>query len=128
MRIVFAGPHLSAVADLAVALQRLGHEVAALLPGLIPDPVRIGAYLDGYTADHHAAVGRAPGRPNTLLACGFSGHGFKLAPAIGLALAQLATDGHTELPIGHLDPARALPEGPPRRMVADELTVSAPAH
>jgi starch synthase len=32
MRIVFAGPHLSAVADLAVALQKLGYEVAALLP------------------------------------------------------------------------------------------------
>lgn len=32
MRIVFAGPHLGAVSDLAVALQRLGHEVAALLP------------------------------------------------------------------------------------------------
>lgn len=102
--------------------------VAELLPGLIPDPVRIGAYLDGYTADHHAAVGRAPGLPNTLLACGFSGHGFKLAPAIGLALAQLATDGRTELPIDHLDPARAQPTAPPRRMVADELAASAPAH
>lgn len=32
MRIVFAGPQLGAVSDLAVALQRLGHEVAALLP------------------------------------------------------------------------------------------------
>ncbi len=32
MRIVFAGPQLGAVADLAVALQRLGHEVAAILP------------------------------------------------------------------------------------------------
>lgn len=42
--------------------------VAALLRGLIPDPVRIGAYQDGYTADHHAAVGRAPGLPNTLRA------------------------------------------------------------
>ncbi len=32
MRIVFAGPDLATVADLAVAMQRLGHEVAALLP------------------------------------------------------------------------------------------------
>jgi starch synthase len=32
MRIVFAGPDLAAVADLAVAMQRLGQEVAALLP------------------------------------------------------------------------------------------------
>ena len=32
MRIVFAGPQLGAVSDLAVALQSLGHDVAALLP------------------------------------------------------------------------------------------------
>ncbi len=32
MRIVFTGPDLATVADLAVAMQRLGHEVAALLP------------------------------------------------------------------------------------------------
>jgi starch synthase len=32
MRIVFAGPDLATVADRAVAMQRLGHEVAALLP------------------------------------------------------------------------------------------------
>jgi sarcosine oxidase len=95
--------------------------VAELLPGLLPDPVRIGAYLDGYTADHHAAVGHAPGLPNTLLACGFSGHGFKLAPAIGLALADLAVDGRTGLPIDHLDPARRQPAPRPRRLVADEL-------
>src|SRR5712672_2834052 len=32
MRIVYAGPDLATVADLALAVQRLGHEVAALLP------------------------------------------------------------------------------------------------
>ncbi len=32
MRIVFAGPQLGAISDLAGALQRLGHEVAAILP------------------------------------------------------------------------------------------------
>ena len=32
MRIVFAAPQLGSISDLAVALQRLGHEVAAILP------------------------------------------------------------------------------------------------
>ncbi len=31
--------------------------------------------------------------PGLVLAFGFSGHGFKLAPAVGLAVSQLVTDG-----------------------------------
>jgi sarcosine oxidase len=84
--------------------------------------------MDGYTSDHHAVVGRAPGLPNTLLACGFSGHGFKMSPAIGLALAELALDGATGLPIAHLDPARPLGPGTTRRTVARDLASLAPLH
>ncbi|MDT7640380.1 MAG: sarcosine oxidase [Pseudonocardiales bacterium] len=102
--------------------------VADLLPDLLPDPVRVGAYMDGYTSDHHAVVGRAPGLPNTLLACGFSGHGFKMSPAIGLALAELALDGTTRLAIDHLDPARPLGAGTVRRTVASDLMSLAPLH
>jgi sarcosine oxidase len=42
------------------------------------------------------------------VACGFSGHGFKFAPVIGEALADLATDGKTTLPIGFLSPTRKM--------------------
>ena len=41
------------------------------------------------------------------VACGFSGHGFKFAPVVGEALADLATEGRTALPIGFLAPGRA---------------------
>ena len=40
--------------------------------------------------DNHFVVGQVPGREKVLLAAGFSGHGFKFAPAIGEILAQLA--------------------------------------
>jgi glycine/D-amino acid oxidase-like deaminating enzyme len=40
--------------------------------------------------DGHFVVGRVPDRARTLVAAGFSGHGFKFAPAIGEILAQLA--------------------------------------
>ena len=47
---------------------------------------------DGMTPDQHAILGRA-GPEGFHLACGFSGTGFKTAPAIGLAMAELIVDG-----------------------------------
>jgi sarcosine oxidase len=80
--------------------------VAELLPGLVPTPVRVAAYMDAYTTDGHALVGAMPGADNVWLLGGFSGHGFKMAPAFGRVAADLVTDGKTTLPIEHLDPAR----------------------
>lgn len=54
------------------------------------------------TADGHFVVDRHPEHDNVSLVCGFSGHGFKFAPVIGEALADLALDGGTSLPIGFL--------------------------
>lgn len=56
--------------------------------------------------DDHFAVGWLPGESQVLIAAGMSGHGFKFTPVIGRALADLACNGHTDLPIGFLDPAR----------------------
>jgi sarcosine oxidase len=46
-------------------------------------------------------------RARVAVACGFSGHGFKFAPVVGEVLADLATEGRTERPIGFLSPGRA---------------------
>jgi sarcosine oxidase len=40
-----------------------------------------------------------PEHENVVVAAGFSGHGFKMASAIGEVLADLAVDGDTDLPI-----------------------------
>ncbi len=45
------------------------------------------------TADQRPILGRA-GPDGFYLACGFSGTGFKTAPAIGLCLTELILDGH----------------------------------
>ena len=42
------------------------------------------------TPDWNPVLGSAPGIEGLLLAFGFSGHGFKLAPAVGKVLAQAA--------------------------------------
>ena len=41
-----------------------------------------------------------------MVACGFSGHGFKFVPVVGEILADLALDGRTDHPIGLFDPLR----------------------
>lgn len=80
--------------------------VARFMPGLIPAPIRVSAYMDGYTPDGHALAGPLPATPNVWLLGGFSGHGFKLAPAIGQATTDLIRHGKTDLPISHLNPSR----------------------
>ncbi|HVR69400.1 MAG TPA: N-methyl-L-tryptophan oxidase [Vicinamibacteria bacterium] len=47
--------------------------------------------------DERFLIGRHPAVPQVLLASACSGHGFKFAPAIGEALAELVTRGRSEL-------------------------------
>ena len=54
------------------------------------------------TRDERFVIDRHPEYPQVIVACGFSGHGFKFSSAIGEALADLALEGRSELPIGFL--------------------------
>ncbi|MDS2172616.1 N-methyl-L-tryptophan oxidase [Nesterenkonia sp. CL21] len=85
--------------------------VRRFLPGLNPDPVRVGSYADAFTPDQHGIIGTVPGLPHVTVLTGFSGHGFKLAPTFGEVAADLALRGHTDHHIDHLAPARFAPEG-----------------
>jgi sarcosine oxidase len=93
-------------------LRRIRDTVAAFLPGVHPEPVATAIGLEGYTTDGRALVGLAPGAPRIVLACGFSGAGFKFAPAVGEVLADLATEGHTDHEVSFLAPDRALAPWP----------------
>lgn len=52
------------------------------------------------TPDRHFVLDLHPEHSNVAIAAGFSGHGFKFAPVVGEALADLADSGHSMLPIG----------------------------
>lgn len=52
--------------------------------------------------DEHFIVDRHPQHDRVAFAAGLSGHGFKFAPALGAALADLAMNGATRLPIQFL--------------------------
>ena len=51
-------------------------------------------------------LGPAEAWPNLTLAYGFSGHGFKLAPALGEVLAQSVLGLETEIDLGPYRPSR----------------------
>ncbi|MFZ0217940.1 MAG: N-methyl-L-tryptophan oxidase [Candidatus Dormiibacterota bacterium] len=94
---------------LTVPQMRQYRDVArAILPGVFPDPIRYGAYVEAYTPDGHGLVGRLPGAEHVVLLGGFSGHGFKFAPLFGDIAADLVLDGSTRRPIRHLAPERYL--------------------
>ena len=52
--------------------------------------------------DEHFVVDRHPDDDRICFAAGLSGHGFKFAPVLGAALADLAVEGTTSLPIDFL--------------------------
>jgi sarcosine oxidase subunit beta len=69
-------------------------KVAARYPSLQRAGMRRG-YAGCYTVtpDGKMIVDKAPGVEGLLIGAGFSGTGFKISPAIGIALAELATQG-----------------------------------
>jgi glycine/D-amino acid oxidase-like deaminating enzyme len=63
-----------------------------------------GAY--DCTPDWHPLLGPAPGVEGLWLGVGWSGHGFKLAPAVGRVLADSITGNEPEVDVSQLDPGR----------------------
>ncbi len=83
-------------------LRALGEAASRVLRGL-PGAVREAKVcLYTNTPDEDFIVDRAPGARRVWVAAGLSGHGFKLAPALGGALVELALTGRTERPVGFL--------------------------
>ncbi len=56
--------------------------------------MRAYAGVRDLTPDYHGILDQAAEAPGFYVACGFSGHGFMHAPAIGRLMAELVLDGH----------------------------------
>jgi sarcosine oxidase subunit beta len=60
---------------------------------------RVRSVVEGWaglyemTPDQNALLGEHPALPGFVVAAGFSGHGLMMAPATGLAVAELIVDG-----------------------------------
>lgn len=82
------------------AVIEVAEQVAARFPGW--EEAGLAASWTGVydvTPDWNPVLGPAPGLDGLLLAFGFSGHGFKLSPAVGRLLAQAALGLPTDVPL-----------------------------
>jgi sarcosine oxidase len=89
-----------------IDLERLHRAYRAVAPALAGRVVAAATCLYTMSPDEHFLVGTRGGSRRVHFAAGLSGHGFKLAPALGDALVDLALRSRTELPIDFLAPAR----------------------
>ena len=79
-------------------------EAIEVLSRIFPDYADAGviggwAGIFTVTPDWNPIIDTLPDMPNVVIGAGFSGHGFKMSPAIGLSLAELATEADTTFDI-----------------------------
>jgi sarcosine oxidase len=78
------------------------------IPSANGDTLAIKTCLYTNSPDEHFIIDHYPDHKNVILACGFSGHGFKFASVIGEILSDLAIRGETKQPIDFLSLKRFL--------------------
>jgi monomeric sarcosine oxidase len=91
--------------DAAPVLEMASRFLPALagpLPGALDRVSSLKTCIYTMTPDEHFIIDRHPDWENLVFAAGFSGHGFKFAPVIGEALADLAMFGKTSLQVDFL--------------------------
>ena len=76
------------------------------LPEVTLQPTRHCVCMYTMTSDEQFIVDQHPQHPQVTFTAGLSGHGFKFTPVLGEALADLALEGDSELPIGFLGAGR----------------------
>jgi sarcosine oxidase, subunit beta len=77
----------------SVGAQILTHRIPAMEGATLARGYRA---VDCYSRDRHAILGRVDGIDGLYLATAFSGSGFKIAPAVGVCMAELIVDGRAK--------------------------------
>ncbi len=81
--------------DVAVA-EDVARKLSARMPGMSDAEFRGGwSGLFTVSPDWHPLIDQVDGIDGLYCAAGFSGHGFKLAPMVGVAMAEMVVDGKT---------------------------------
>ena len=97
-------------------LAHLGRALTTIMP--LTAQLRVLRQWSGpydVSPDGDAIVGPSPGLPRLYQVCGFTGHGFMMAPAVGKLLARLLAKGERHPMLERWDPARFSRGGSTRR-------------
>ena len=89
--------------DEVAAIQR---RAVQLFPYLTGPLLKAATCMYASAPDDHFVLGRLDGMPQVVVACGFSGHGFKFVPVVGEIVADLVQTGITAHDIDLFDVAR----------------------
>jgi sarcosine oxidase len=81
----------------ATEIEALRRRLEAYLPRAAGRFARAAVCMYANTADQHFVIDRHPGHERVLLISACSGHGFKFAPAIGEAAADLLLEGRARV-------------------------------
>ncbi len=82
-------------------------EVTAVIPGTAHlNVIRIWNSLEACSIDSLPAIGEVDGLDGFLVATGFTGHGFALAPSVGALLSEFIVTGKTTLQLDQLNARR----------------------
>jgi sarcosine oxidase len=86
--------------------ENLKYALNKYLPGAFESFLSSKICLYANSPDENFIIDRLPGYEDVVIACGFSGHGFKFVSVVGEILADLAMKDKTELPIEFLNAKR----------------------
>lgn len=88
-------------------LRLISHALIRVLPlAASLHPLRQWAGPYDLSPDGDAIVGPSPGQPNLIQLCGFTGHGFMMAPAVGRVLAEWMVNDTVHPMLRRWDPTR----------------------
>lgn len=84
-------------------------DAAAVLPAVRTAPLReTWAGLEAFTPDGVPFIGILPGVDGMVAAAGFSGHGFAIAPGVGVVVERLIAGAEPPVDVASLGPRRAV--------------------
>ena len=86
--------------------ENLKYALEKYFPGSFESFLSSKICLYSNSPDENFIIDLLPGNENVVIACGFSGHGFKFVSVVGEILADLAIKGKTEFPIDFLSAKR----------------------
>jgi glycine/D-amino acid oxidase-like deaminating enzyme len=94
-----AAPNAADIDPIRATMAKYTPSLAGAPPGSVAKLLRSEVCLYKLTSDEDFLIDHHPEHPEVVFAAGFSGHGFKFAPLIGQALAELAINARTVINI-----------------------------